>query len=239
MAEILLETVAEEVVVETAKTIVAEALVKVNAVVVVDLVLYAFIFGVSAFTLFTSQAWLIYGWFRRYGNGNDVSIWWRRTVEPFLYAADILMVSSICTYAWEFLNPSAGSDANYYTGILSLYFFTHIAKLVWTTLLWRYHTYTPALWLSVIAGLVTLCGVFTEVVLFGIRDNVTRHSLVSIASLLFYGVMFGFNIYLAHRNYKANPVIETRANAMDERMLKSAPLQSVGQQARFGSPVRV
>lgn len=222
MAEILAETIADDFVVNTLKDVATEGVVHLSSSVITDFVFYSFLYGAIGITFLSTQSWLIHAFFNHHGHGIPVPGF---VIEIGANLADVFMVLSITSSSWELRNPAAGEDSEIYSSYLSLYIAIMGLKAIWGTLLWRYHAYPYALIVSIFAGFATWVAVLSEVFIWGFHG--TTVSLASIGALILYTGMFAFNLYIAIRHYKGNPVVAKDdgliINSQDQAALNKSP----------------
>lgn len=243
MSEILAETmtIVDELATDAVKDIVAEGLIKAQAAIITDFAFYAFMFGAIAITFGSTKSWLIHDFFNRFGHGVPIASW---GIEIGADLADVFLSTSIVAFMWQSRDPLDNEEAGWYVAQFSLYVAIIFLKSTWSTLLWRYHHYKPALWVGAAFGLGTVIAVFVEMIFFFVKngERARNADLVIIIPLLIYACGFAFNCWLIWRQFISEaPIIEARLNREDERMLRDAqtlPPPNAYESRSYGMPYR-
>lgn len=91
-------------------------------------------------------------------------------IECICMIADVMASISLAYYLWKAMSPAAGTDAEFYAGIFSLWFVVQGFKYGCSVAFWRYGSYLIGLCFAFAFSILVTIGTGILAILFGVRS---------------------------------------------------------------------
>lgn len=153
-------------------------------------------------TFYTTQAFGIKEWYRRYFSAWIIRGW---GIWIACFVTDVLMAAAFIYYAETNRHVSShGSNADWFVSLMALWFVIQALKYLWSTAFWFYFYSTAALGVALfLSVLITITTIILAILYFVRSVWPSAACLVVVAILYIFATVFNGVVF--YRQYKAPP----------------------------------